>query len=213
MSDDSPNRYTRGMQVDRGGYLVFVTSIALGGAAGYIASEKNLVPHMKKPEAPRPEPPAPVVVDAGPPVPVAVVVDAGPTCDDSIVEEVECPPIGLPTIEGGCGPFPQSRCNDFKRTMKPREAALAVKCLNKLNGIERCDAKRVDLCAHQALMTSCPDAVPACDAIAKTCASASRRECNEALAGLKEVGRESAVACIAKHCADKGIVGCEAAPP
>jgi hypothetical protein len=33
------------------------------------------------------------------------------------------------------------------------------------------------------------------------------------MSGLKEIGRETLVECTKKHCADKGIVGCEAQPP
>ena len=210
--------YTHDVQVDRGGYLVFVTSIALGCGMGYVASEKDLVPHLKDrhPE-PKPEPPpvpVAVVIDAGPPV--AMVVDSGPACDDSIGEAGDCPPIGPPTIEGGCGPFAMNRCNDFKRTMKPRVAQAAVACLNKLSYSERCDAKRVDLCAHQALMSACDDraptstAVTSCETIAKSCTTISKSECHAAMSGMKELGRELLVTCATKHCTDKGILGCEA---
>ena len=204
------------MQVDRGGYLMFVTAIAIGAAGGYVGSEKDLVPHLKKPEPPPPPPvastppppPPPPVVSAPPPV-----VDAGPTCDDSVGEPEACPPIGPPTIEGGCGSFAQDRCKDFKQQMKPRVAAAAIACLNKLPYNAQCDPKRVDLCAHQALMNACEDKVPACDSITRTCASASVSECRLAMSGLREVGRESLVDCAKKHCADKGIVGCAAQPP
>lgn len=207
------------MQVDRGGYLVFVTSIALGAGAGYIASEKDLVPHLKKNQEPVPEPPKPVavVVDAGPPAPPPPpVIDAGPTCDDSTGEPGDCPPIGPPTVEGGCGALAFNRCNDFKKQMKPRVAQAAVACLKKLNYSEQCDPKRIDLCGHQALMNACDDRAPTvtstCDAIAKSCAPASASECRLAASGLREVGREALVDCAKKHCADKGIVGCAAAP-
>ncbi|MBX3233324.1 MAG: hypothetical protein KIT84_33555 [Labilithrix sp.] len=204
------------MQVDRGGYLVFVSSIALGGALGYIASEKDLVPHLKKPEAPPPPPPPPPAVSVSAPPPPPPVVDAGPSCDDSIGEPDSCPPIGLPTVEGGCGPLAFNRCNDFKKLMKPKVAQAAVACLKKLNYAEQCDPKRIDLCAHQALMNACDDpagtAVTTCDAIAKSCPSSSASECRLAVSGLREVGREALADCTKKRCADKGIVGCAAAP-
>ena len=202
------------MQVDRGGYLMFVTAIAIGGAGGYVASEKDLLPHLKRPEPP-PPPPPPVAVSSPPPAPPApVVVDAGPSCDDSVPTEAEaCPAIGPPTIEGGCGAFTQERCKDFKLVMKPRVAAAAIACLNKLTYAEKCDAKRVDFCAHQALMNACEDKVPACDSINRTCATASVAECRQAMSGLREVGRESMLDCTKKHCSDKGIVGCESLGP
>jgi hypothetical protein len=205
------------MQVDRGGYLMFVTALAIGGAGGYVASEADLVPHMKKP-APPPPPPAPsatpAVASAPPPVvSAAPAVDAGPSCDDSVGEPEACPPIGLPTVEGGCGSFASDRCKDFKQQMKPRVAAAAIACLNKLPYGAQCDPKRVDLCAHQALMNACEDKAPACDSIVKTCATASVSECRLAMSGLKEMGRETLVECTKKHCADRGIVGCEAQTP
>lgn len=198
---------------------MFVTALAIGGAGGYVASEAELVPHLKKPPPPPPAPTPPAVASTPPPPPPppvasgAPVVDAGPPCDDSIGEPEACPPIGPPTIEGGCGPFTNERCKDFKQTMKPRVAAAAIACLNKLTYAEKCDPKRVDLCAHVALMNACEDKTPACDAMPKTCASASMTECRQALSGLKEIGREAVAECVKKHCADKGIVGCESLPP
>lgn len=199
------------MQVDRGGYLMFVTAIALGGVGGYIASEKDMVPHLKRPEPPPPPPPPPVASAPPPVVTAAPVVDAGPSCDDSAGEPEACPPIGPPTVEGGCGAFTQERCKDFKQTMKPRVAVAAIACLNKLSYAEKCDAKRVDLCAHQALMGACEDRAPACESIAKTCPGASPAECRVAMSGLREIGREAMLDCMKKHCSDKGIVGCESA--
>ena len=219
------------MHVDRGAFLMFVTSLAVGGAGGYVASEKDLVPHLDgKPPRGATPPPAPSA-SAGPPPPAAapdaateaLAVDAGPACDDSVGEPEACPPPGLPTVEGGCGGFATTRCNDFKRTMKPRVAQAAVACLLKLTPAQRCDPKRVDLCAHLALMNACEDtspvstALPACDAIVEACASTpvppSKAECRRSMAGLKEIGREAMVDCARKHCFDRGILGCEAASP
>ena len=36
------------MRVDRGRFLLCVTSLALGGAAGYFLSEKDVVPHLAR---------------------------------------------------------------------------------------------------------------------------------------------------------------------
>jgi hypothetical protein len=79
------------------------------------------------------------------------------TCDDSVGEPGECPPIGLATTEGGCGSLANTRCEDFKKTMKPRVAAAAIAGLAKLTGAEQCDPKRIDLCAHDALLHACDD--------------------------------------------------------
>jgi hypothetical protein len=215
------------MQVDKGAFMMFVTSLALGGAAGYVASEKDLVPHLDKKHPPAPPPSASIVAevkDAGPPPPAApppVVVDAGPLCDDTtgIGEPEACPPIGYPTVEGGCGALTFNRCNDFKQTMKPRVAKAAIHCLNKLNYAEKCDPKRVDLCGHLALMNACedfhtPSVTDGCEKIDKACAGASitpsKSECYRAMSGLREAGRDTMVECAKKHCADRGIVGCEA---
>lgn len=202
------------MQVDRGGYLMFLTAIAIGAAGGYVGAEKDLLPHLKRPEPPEPPPPPPVA-SAPPPVVSAApaVGDAGPSCDDSVGEPEACPPIGLPTVEGGCGSFASDRCKDFKQRMKPRVAAAAIACLNQLPPAARCDPKRVELCGHQALMNACADPAPACDTITTACASASVAECRLAMSGLREIGRESLVDCAKKHCADKGIVGCAVQPP
>ena len=62
-------------------------------------------------------------------------------------------------------------------------------------------------------MNACEDKTPACDSITNACATASVPECRLAMSGLREIGRETLVECTKKHCADKGIVGCEAQPP
>ncbi len=220
------------MQIDRGAFLIFVTSISAGGVAGYVASEKDFVPHLQgsshgpgsKTEissAPaRVEADAAAVVSA----PVAAVASVAPTpaCDDSVGEPDACPAVGAPTEEGGCGAFATTRCNDFKKVMKPRVAQAAVACLNKLSGAERCDPKRVELCGHLALMSACEDRAPtstaeaACAQIVQTCGgssvAASPNECRLAMSGLREVGREAMLDCTKKHCFDKGILGCETAP-
>jgi hypothetical protein len=130
--------------------------------------------------------------------------------------------------ETGCGVLPVKRCNDFKQTMKPKVAERAVACLSALKPGERCDPNRLHLCGHQALMTACvppedvdqPDGGPAddvatrCQAIVHGCAQApiapSMRDCRATLAGMTDVGRAKIAECMTKHCADKGLVGCEA---
>lgn len=218
------------MQVERGRFLLFVSSLAAGGAAGYLLSEKDVVPHLAN-SAHNPKPVA-MVQEPEPSVPEsAPIASTGQTeltsasasrspktCDDSVGEADECPPIGLPMEEGGCGALANTRCNDFKKTMKPRVAAAAVACLKKLKGGAQCDPKRIELCAHNALMNACDDSTAqsvtqSCDAIAATCSGISKQECTRAMSGLRETGREAMLDCAKKHCDDKGILGCEAASP
>lgn len=217
------------MQVERGRFLLFVSSLAAGGAAGYLLSEKDVVPHLAG-GAHDPKPVATVQVPETPPVgepaPTArteltsAKAQAGQkaACDDSAGDADECPPVGLPTEEGGCGALANTRCQDFKKTMKPRVAQAAVACLKKLKGGEQCDPKRIELCAHNALMNACddsaaPSVTQSCDSIAASCTGISKQECTMAMSGLRETGREAMLDCAKKHCNDKGILGCEAVSP
>src|SRR5687767_8448236 len=101
------------MHVDRGSFLILVTTLAAGAAGGYFLSEKHVLPHLDewggKPP-PKPEPkPEPAIVDAS--IPEAApppVVDAGPppkACSDDTGTPGPCPPPGFPVFEGGCGSF------------------------------------------------------------------------------------------------------------
>jgi len=138
-----------------------------------------------------------------------------------------------PVDEGGCGGYATQRCGEYKKAMKPRVAALAVECLNKLRPDERCDRNRVNLCGHLALMQACPEddaakpsaLAPTCDAIVATCATATGptatlastlgptlADCRRTLVGLNEAGRAQAADCVKQHCTDKGLLFCEAAP-
>lgn len=219
------------MHVDRGSFLLLVTTLAAGAAGGYFLSEKHVLPHLDewggKPP-PKPEPkPEPLVVDAS--VPEAApppVVDAGPpppTCNDEVGTPGACPPPGFPVFEGGCGSFANQRCGEYKQAMKPKIAQAAVECLNKLSAQERCDPVRVNLCGHVALMNACTepdsrnekdDPSGICKSIATSCGKThvppSFVECRQALAGLNEKGRDLMVQCMKKHCVDRSILGCEA---
>jgi hypothetical protein len=158
------------VHIDRGSFLILVSTLAIGATGGYVASEKRMFPALDRwrgraPE-PTPEPPrqiAPIAVaDAAPPVsapPPPVPVPAAPACDDSVASAGvgECPPPGYPTIEGGCGSFANVRCGELKQAMKPKVAAAAVACLQKLTPQERCDPARVYLCGHLAFMNACPE--------------------------------------------------------
>ena len=221
------------MLIDRGVFFLCVSSLAAGGVGGYVASEKDVVPHLvggsravAKPEMSSAPAAVPSRVE---PVAVPVaVLDASvapatqaPACDDSVGQPDPCPPMPGPTVEGGvaCGAVATMRCADFKQMMKPRVAQAAVGCLNKLSAAERCDPKRVELCGHLALMNACDDAAPTstltstCDTIVQTCGASplapSQKECRLAMSGLREVGREAMVDCAKKHCFDKGVLGCE----
>lgn len=163
------------MNIDRNSFLILVSTLAAGGAGGYVAAEKRVFPVVdtwvgRTPEAvaePRAMPStsaAPIViVSAAPPV-ASVAVPAGPVCDDGAGTVGDCPPQGLPTIEGGCGSFASIRCGELKTAMKPKVAAAAVECITKLTPQERCDAARVHLCGHLALMNACPDTLPGASA-------------------------------------------------
>jgi hypothetical protein len=210
------------MHIDAKSFFILVTTLAAGGAAGYVASEKRLLPPLEPRKEPQPVPPAPpaplasmpapAAVDAAPPPPPA------PACDDTTGAPGDCPPLGLPTIEGGCGGYANFHCNEFKQAMKPRVAQTAVACLAKLNPQERCTPQRVNLCGHAALMSACPDAAGStseiCREIVKSCAAApippSPADCERTLAGMTTLGRERMLACVKKHCADKGLLFCEA---
>jgi hypothetical protein len=221
------------MVINRGVFLLSVSSLAVGGAAGYVASEKDVVPHLagsahapaSKTELSSAPAPAPARVEAvavpvASPAPTPVV--QAPSCDDSVGEAAACPPMPGPTAEGGvaCGGVATTRCAEFKQTMKPRVAKAAVACLNKLSVAERCDPKRVELCGHLALMNACDDTAAmstiasACEKLVETCGASplapSQNECRLAMSGLREVGREAMVDCAKKHCFDKGVLGCEA---
>ncbi|MEI9885799.1 MAG: hypothetical protein WDN08_04725 [Rhizomicrobium sp.] len=222
------------MIIDRGVFFLCVSSIAAGGVGGYVASEKDVVPHLNgsshtaasKAEilsAPAVVPVRvePLAVDAGA-APATPAASATPACDDSVGEPDACPAMPGPTVEGGvaCGAVATMRCADFKLMMKPRVAQAAVACLNKLTAAERCDPKRVELCGHLALMNACGDTAPtstisaSCEKIVQTCGASplapSQNECKLAMNGLREVGREAMLDCAKKHCFDKGVLGCEA---
>lgn len=220
------------MKIDPGTFFILVGTLAAGGVAGYAASSRRLVPALDNafgrtpdPAPVKPEPAASVaVVDAGPPVATAsasTAIDAGPAeppCDDSTGTPGECPAPGFPTVEGGCGSFATTRCKELKESLKPRVAEVAVECMNKLKPHERCDAIRVNLCAHLALMNACPEKKrPAeCETIIAACGTSpiapSMNECRQTMNGMNAEGRSRLVGCMRTHCFDKGLLGCVAVP-
>jgi hypothetical protein len=152
---------------------------------------------------------------------------AAPPCDDLSGAPADCPPPPYSADESGCAPIATKRCEDFKQSLKPRAAERAVACILALNPAQRCDPNRVNLCGHVALMNSCapPEQTAAstapstddlslrCQAIAQTCPGASLRDCEATLSGMTAVGRERMARCIASHCSDKGLLGCEGVDP
>jgi hypothetical protein len=219
------------MKIDAGTFFILVGTIAAGGLAGYAASSKRMIPalddafgRVPDPPSAKPEPAASAtVVDAATTVAASAsaTVDAGPPeppCDDSAGTPGECPPPGYPTIEGGCGSFAHTRCNELKQSLKPKVAEVAVECLNKQKPQERCDANRVNLCAHLALMNACPEKKrPAeCETIIAACGASpiapSMNECRQTVSGMSPEGRSRLVGCMSAHCLDKGLLGCVAVP-
>jgi hypothetical protein len=221
------------MLIDRGIFFLSLSSLAVGGVGGYVASEKNVLPHLAGSSHESPSPsktelssaPAPAsanLVAVAAPVASPAPMAQAPACDDSVGEAEACPRMPAPTAEGAvtCGGAATTRCADFKVTMKPRVAQAAVACLNKLTAAERCDPKRVELCGHLALMNACDDTAATsaiastCEKIVQTCGASplapSQNECRLAMTGLREVGREAMLDCAKKHCFDKGVLGCEA---
>lgn len=216
------------MQIDKGSFFILVTTLGAGGVAGFVASEK----HVFFPPPPTPPPPtaSAATIVAPPPAstPPAPPPRPAPTCDDMVGAPGACPPPGWPAEEGGCGALPTKRCEDYKRSLKPRPAERAVACINALNPVQRCDPNRLNLCGHEALMNACSivDDVPAgaeaaadeltprCTAIVHACEGASlgptMRDCRDTLAGMTVMGRDRMAACMKTHCNDKGLLFCEA---
>lgn len=56
----------------------------------------------------------------------------------------------------------------------------------------------------------------ACERVLKSCAgqplSPTLADCRQTLTGMNETGRNNMLACMTKHCQDKGLLGCEALP-
>ncbi len=151
---------------------MLVTTLAAGGAGGYVAAEKRVFPvvdtwvgrvpaPVAEPAHPSPAASASIAPDTSAPPPPLPLAPAAPTCDDAVATPIgDCPGPGLPTVEGGCGSAAIVRCNELRQSLKPRVAAAAMECITKLNGAERCDPSRIHLCGHLALSNACPDAPP-----------------------------------------------------
>jgi hypothetical protein len=217
------------MQIDRTSFLAVMGSLAVGGAGGYLAADRNVFRSPNTTEGAAP--PTVVSVATATPVTAPPPPPAGPVCDDSAGSPGVCPPPGYSADETGCGALPTKRCEGFKQTMKPRVAEQAVACLNALTPAQRCDPARLSLCGHMALMGACaPDTSPSeaasktappddlgsrCEAVARGCTGGpfapTMRECRATLAGMTPLGRDRVAACMSSHCGDKGLLGCETA--
>ena len=215
------------MIIERSGFLLIASTLAAGGVGGWLA-------HDVKTQRAADVPPPPAQVASVPAVePKVVVVEhtpPPPLCDDTAGTPEDCPAMG-PADEGVCSNIAAKRCADFKASFKPKVAQAAVSCLRSLRGNALCDPARVNLCGHSALMAACPDAPPAsassdagvvtppspvataCDNIIKACAQPlgpTPADCRQTLSGMTDSGRANMVECMATHCADKGLLGCEA---
>lgn len=50
----------------------------------------------------------------------------------------------------------------------------------------------------------------ACETLSKSCAGQSLTDCRQTLTGMNETGRNRTLECVAAHCRDRGLIGCEA---
>ncbi|HYP97893.1 MAG TPA: hypothetical protein VER96_04410 [Polyangiaceae bacterium] len=221
------------MVIEKSGFLLMAGTLAAGGVGGWLAHDAKS--HRERSQFT--EPPTttlPVAVpSASPPAANSVAVTlmaATPACDDNVGTVEECPAMG-PADEGVCTNFAAKRCAEFKSTFKPKVAQAAVACVKTLKGNAACDPARVNLCGHSALMAACPEPIPdssktdatsalagspltsACERIMQSCAGLplmpTLADCRQTLAGMSEFGRASMVECMATHCGDKGLLGCE----
>ncbi len=223
------------MIIEKSGFLLMAGTLAAGGIGGWVAHDAKT--QRAQPiygESTAPVTPVNTAINPGPSAALTIAPDHSPpppVCDDNQNAGPidDCPPMG-PADEGVCTNFAAKRCGEFKSAFKPKVAAAAVSCLKNLKGAV-CDPARVNLCGHSALMNAClepePDATKAdttaipnspvaaaCDAIVKGCAGTpvgpTLADCRQTLSGMTDFGRAGMVACMATHCADKGLLGCEA---
>jgi len=222
------------MVIEKSGFLLMAGTLAAGGVGGWLAhdakSHRERTQFAEPPTTSLPvaasSAPKPLVADLAPAVPAA------PVCDDNVGTVEDCPAMG-PADEGVCTNFAAKRCAEFKSAFKPRVAQAAVACVKTLKGNAACDPARVNLCGHSALMNACLEPSPdptkadanaatlsspltsACETILKSCAGQplmpTLADCRQTLSGMSEFGRASMVQCMATHCGDKGLLGCEGA--
>ncbi|HKO53174.1 MAG TPA: hypothetical protein VJV79_35940 [Polyangiaceae bacterium] len=220
------------MIIEKSGFLLMAGTLAAGGVGGWLAHDaKSNRERMRFAEPPTTA--VPVVASAPSALPSAALVaqlaPALPACDDNQGTVEDCPAMG-PADEGVCTNFAAKRCSEFKSAFKPKVAQAAVACVKTLKGNAACDPSRVNLCGHSALMAACPEPTPdptqtdangavisavtsACESIVKGCAGQALlptlADCRQTLSGMTDFGRASMVECMAAHCGDKGLLGCE----
>jgi hypothetical protein len=153
------------MIIDRSGFLLMASVLAVGGVGGWALSSSGvgsslLNRNRHAADAPRTSADTPPKrIEKNEPSSVDVAISQPqPTCDDSIGVPEECPSVG-PADEGVCTTLGK-RCNEFKMAFKPKVAQQAVACLRQLQGAQRCDPTRINLCGHAALMAACPEPEP-----------------------------------------------------
>jgi len=222
------------MIIEKSGFLLMAGTLAAGGVGGWLAHDAKS--HRERAQFAEPPTTAMPVVAASASAPAVIVasdrVPAPPACDDNVGTAEDCPAMG-PADEGVCTNFAAKRCAEFKSAFKPKVAQAAVACIKTLKGNAACDPARVNLCGHSALMAACPAPIPdpksidstgavlsspvdsACESIVKGCAGQpllpNLADCRQTLSGMSDFGRANMVECMATHCGDKGLLGCEAA--
>ncbi|MEO7110432.1 MAG: hypothetical protein ABI183_08355 [Polyangiaceae bacterium] len=158
--------------VDRASFLYIVGALAAGGGGGYLlnqhAHEKAQATndaarqHSQEEQAALDKANGATANAQAEARAATAMLTSAPACDDAVGAPGDCPAASLPNAsdEGLCGSsgsVAARRCKDFKSALKPKVAENAVACLNKLKGNETCDATRVALCGHEALMLACQD--------------------------------------------------------
>ncbi|MGH7282907.1 MAG: hypothetical protein ACRELY_15390 [Polyangiaceae bacterium] len=157
--------------LDRAAFLSIVGALAAGGGGGYMLHQQMADKAHANDDAAQKQKAA--LDDANARAARAedqaraasAMLTSAPVCDDSVGAAGDCPAPGLPNASdeglcGGHGSVAAHRCQDFKTSMKPKVAQNAVACLNALKGNEACDADRVALCGHEALMLACQEPTP-----------------------------------------------------
>lgn len=218
------------MIIEKSGFLLMAGTLAAGGVGGWLAHDAKTNRDRQQFAEP-PTTALPVVASAPSVAVVSERIPALPVCDDSLGTAEDCPAMG-PADEAVCTNFAAKRCAEFKTAFKPKVAQAAVACLKTLKGNAACDPSRVNLCGHSALMAACPEPIPdptkadatgaaavsspvttACESILRGCVGQplvpTLADCRQTLSGMSDFGRASMVECMATHCGDKGLLGCE----
>jgi hypothetical protein len=151
------------MIIDRSGFLLMASVLAVGGVGGWALSSSGVgrdLVNRGQNNAPRTSADIPArSLEKREPASIEVAISQPEqTCDDSVGLPEECPSVG-PADEGVCTVLTK-RCNEYKAAFKPKVAQQAVACLRQLQGAQRCDPARVNLCGHAALMSACPEPEP-----------------------------------------------------